>query len=847
MHPHQRHRRGRQDRPPRHVLPDERQLLASATTSRRGRSATPGSCSPPRERGRPRLRRSATCGSRSTRTTTRRSRSGRSVAGLPDERIQRLGKEDNYWSHRAARSRRSVLRDLLRPRSQPTASTAAPRPTTTRVHRDLEPRLHAVPDRRREVEDRLPHRRRAAEEEHRHRHGHGARRVHQAGRRQHVRDRPGAAGARPRRRALRPRYGADHEDDVRMRVIADHVRSEPHAHDRRRHAERTRAAATSCARLHAPQRSARCGCSASRRRRSPSCSPRARDAMKAAYPEVAASTERIERARASAEEDSFLAHARAAARTILGCRGREGQGGGGTGQLPGDTTVPPARHLRLPDRPHPRDRRGGGAQRSTARRSTRLMPAQRTAREGRRRRRRRAQLADLSRVRRLPRARARRSSPATTSSRRETPVLGILVDGRLGAIAPRRGRSPRSSSPRPRSTRSPVARRPTRGCDRRRRLRPRGARRAEAGQGPHQPHRAGAPGEVAVGDAGDERGRRRCTGTRRRRRTRRPTSCTRPSGRRSAARRTSRARSTRPATCGSTSPGTRRSRPRRAAEIEEIANNAVRDNLEVDDAHPAARRGARRPARWRCSARSTATRCAMVDIGGPWSRELCAGIHVRSSAEVGLVNLVGESSGRLDATAASRRSSASTPSATVAAERAIVSQLDASTSKTPREQLPDRIASLVDAAQGGREEDRRVRGSEALGPRAGAGRERDAGSAPTEPSSRTSASWLSADELRSLATSVRGAARTPPPAVVDARGRVGHSRQVASSSPRNAGRAGRRRQGRRASRRAPRRALGGGGGGKDDLAQGGGSDVGGDRPRRLRQDHARRLEQGPWI
>ena len=34
----------------------------------------------------------------------------------------------------------------------------------------------------------------------------------------------------------------------------------------------------------------------------------------------------------------------------------------------------------------------------------------------------------------------------------------------------------------------------------------------------------------------------------------------------------------------------------------------------------------------------------MVDIGGPWSRELCAGTHVSTSAEVGMINLVGESS-----------------------------------------------------------------------------------------------------------------------------------------------------------------------------------------------------------
>ena len=106
-------------------------------------------------------------------------------------------------AHRPARPRRPVLRDLLRPRP---GVRRRRRPGHRRrpLRRDLEPRVHAVPHRRREVEDRLPHRAGAAEEEHRHRHGPRARRVHQAGRREHVRDRPGAPGARPRRRALRP-------------------------------------------------------------------------------------------------------------------------------------------------------------------------------------------------------------------------------------------------------------------------------------------------------------------------------------------------------------------------------------------------------------------------------------------------------------------------------------------------------------------------------------------------------------------------------------------------------------------------------------------------------------------
>ena len=42
--------------------------------------------------------RRAGCGPRSTRTTTRRCRSGSKVVGVPAERIQRLGMKDNYWS-----------------------------------------------------------------------------------------------------------------------------------------------------------------------------------------------------------------------------------------------------------------------------------------------------------------------------------------------------------------------------------------------------------------------------------------------------------------------------------------------------------------------------------------------------------------------------------------------------------------------------------------------------------------------------------------------------------------------------------------------------------------------------
>ncbi|WP_347345990.1 alanine--tRNA ligase, partial [Microbacterium sp.] len=127
-------------------------------------------------------------------------------------------------------------------------------------------------------------------------------------------------------------------------------------------------------------------------------------------------------------------------------------------------------------------------------------------------------------------------------------------------------------------------------------------------------------------------------------------------------------------------------------EIEEIANNAVRDNLEVttrvmslDDAKAAGAMA--------LFGEKYGDRVRMVDIGGPWSRELCAGTHVASSAEIGLINLVGESS----VGASNRRVEALVgldAFRELAAERAIVSQLTSSL-KTPRDQLPARIAELA--------------------------------------------------------------------------------------------------------------------------------------------------------
>jgi alanyl-tRNA synthetase len=253
------------------------------------------------------------------------------------------------------------------------------------------------------------------------------------------------------------------------------------------------------------------------------------------------------------------------------------------------------------------------------------------------------------------------------------------------------------------------------------------------------------------------------------------------------------------------------------SEIEEVANNAVRDNLEVTTRIlPLAE--AKALGAMALFSEKYGETVRVVEIGGPWSLELCAGTHVGRSAEVGLINLIGESS-----VGSSNRRIESLVGLDafrdLAAERAIVSELTGSL-KTPREQLPERIAALVADLKAA---ERKIAEYESaqLSQRVPAivANARTAG-AVTLVAEHVGA-LSSSDDLRTLVTSVRERLGSGATIVALAADVAGKPAVIVATNETS------RALGHKAGALAKLAAgvLGGGGGGKDDLAQGGGADV----------------------
>ncbi|PSK97644.1 alanyl-tRNA synthetase [Murinocardiopsis flavida] len=203
-----------------------------------------------------------------------------------------------------------------------------------------------------------------------------------------------------------------------------------------------------------------------------------------------------------------------------------------------------------------------------------------------------------------------------------------------------------------------------------------------------------------------------------------------------------------------------------------------------------------------------------------YSRELCGGTHVGATGQLGVVKLLGESSigsgvRRVEAAVgidAFRR---------LSKESLLVGRLSEQL-KTPSEELPQRIDSIVSRLRTAEKEIERLRGAQVLQAAEGLAKSaREVGG--TLLVSHTAPEGTGADDVRKLA--------------LDVRGRLGEDRPVAvvvASVPKDrpvvvvAANKAAQQRGLRAGDLVgvAAGALGGGGGGKPDVAQGGGTDPG---------------------
>ena len=253
------------------------------------------------------------------------------------------------------------------------------------------------------------------------------------------------------------------------------------------------------------------------------------------------------------------------------------------------------------------------------------------------------------------------------------------------------------------------------------------------------------------------------------------------------------------------------------SEIEDIANGAIRDDLEVSTRIMPLDE-ARSLGAMALFGEKYGDTVRVVQIGSPWSLELCAGTHVGRSSQVGLINLVSEAS-----IGSSNRRVESLVGIDafrdLAAERAIVNELTANL-KTPREQLPERITDLVASLKAA---EKRIAEFEsaALNERVPALVAKASRVGAVTALIENVGDLNSSDDLRTLVTSVRGRLGSEA-AVVALAATVGGKPAVIVATNDAA-----RSLGAKAGALAKTAAgiLGGGGGGKDDLAQGGGSDV----------------------
>ena len=251
-------------------------------------------------------------------------------------------------------------------------------------------------------------------------------------------------------------------------------------------------------------------------------------------------------------------------------------------------------------------------------------------------------------------------------------------------------------------------------------------------------------------------------------------------------------------------------------ELEEISNVAVRDNhavqTKVMPLEEAQAMGA-----MMLFGEKYGDQVRVVEMNGPWSRELCGGTHVDSTAEIGTLALMSEAS----VGSGNRRVEALVGMDAFrhfAAERTLVNQLTEML-KVPADQVPERISSTLQKLKDTERELERLR-AEQLRAQAGQLVE-SAVDADGVAVISHHAGAAEGDDLRQL--------------VLDLRGRLGSRAGVVAAAGESKGRPviviatteEARTEGISAGDLVKRACavLGGGGGGKPDLAQGGGQDA----------------------
>ncbi len=252
------------------------------------------------------------------------------------------------------------------------------------------------------------------------------------------------------------------------------------------------------------------------------------------------------------------------------------------------------------------------------------------------------------------------------------------------------------------------------------------------------------------------------------------------------------------------------------SEIEEVTNLAIRGDLavsaqlmEIADARE-----------WGAVALFGETydeQVRVVQIGGPWSRELCGGTHVSRSSQIGLVSLIGESS----VGSGSRRLEALVgieAFRSLATERALVARLT-ETLKTPKENLEEKLAATIDELKIAQRKLAALQASQLAEriPAMVAGAEKIQG---VDFIAANLGQLESVEDLRTLAVKVRDVAGDS--AAVIALFAIIAEKPMLVIATNEAARSAGKKAG--ALVRVASQVLGGGGGGKDDMAQGGGSD-----------------------